>query len=924
MPQKQRLLLIDGYAVAYRAYHAMPPLTTPDGEPSNAVFGFANMLLKAIADLEPTHVVAAFDVGKTFRHEEYEAYKATRAETPDDLRVQFDRIKDLVRIFGVPIYEKQGFEADDVLGTLTKQAEEEGIDSIILTGDSDTFQLISDRVHVFYPQGRNAVPIVMDIKAVEDRYGLSPAQLIDLKALVGDSSDNIPGVSGIGPKTATPLLQKYGDIEGIYAHLDEITQKRAHTALENGRETADFSRHLITIVRDIDDIKLDMKTAFWGDYDRTAVVDFMRKMGFSSLVERVPGRKEEGETQLALFGQDAVAAASSSVDVAPASVPADCVYAVIDTKEALVALVERLRAAGFFAFDTETDGTDAMRAHLVGISVSDKEHEGFYIPIGHRTGESARQLSLDQVCTMLGPVFADAAVLKTAHNAKYDMTILQRHGMPVAGIEFDTMIAAWLADPSERLGLKALALSRLGVEMTPITDLIGKGKGQVTIDVLPIDRVAMYASADADMTLRLMELLRKELEDKGQIPLLRDMEMPLLPVLMSMEMHGMVVDIKYLADMSTELEKRLGEITSSIYEYTGHPFNLNSPKQLGEVLFDELGLPVVRRTRTGYSTDAAVLDELIGKHPIVELILEFRQLDKLKSTYVDALPGLVNPQTGRVHTWLSQTGTTTGRLSSRDPNLQNIPVRSDLGRLVRGAFVAPEGCMLLGCDYSQVELRILAHISQDPELLGAFHRDEDVHASTAAAVLGIPLNEVTKEQRSLAKAINFGLMYGMQEYGLSARTNLSVEEARQFIAAYFARFGKVRDYLDGTIVFAREHGYVETLMGRRRYFPELREDSHANGRIKRESERAAINMPIQGSAADIIKIAMIRLQKRLQDAGVKAAMVLQVHDELILEVPDEELDTVRDMVVETMMGAYKLDIPLKVEVAIARNWMEMK
>ncbi|MGI5917981.1 MAG: DNA polymerase I, partial [Anaerolineae bacterium] len=553
------------------------------------------------------------------------------------------------------------------------------------------------------------------------------------------------------------------------------------------------------------------------------------------------------------------------------------------------------------------------------------EGRAWYIPVGHVLSQDGdRLLSLDVVRRHLGPVLADEGIIKVFHNAKFDMMILARQGLPVRGPCYDTLLAAWLLSPSGRgIGLKEQVWQRLGIEMTSIDDLIKEGNKRLTMDRVSVARVASYACADADMTLRLLDVLSRELRERNQWDLFAGMEMLLVPVLMDIEMRGMVIDADYLAAMSREMGERLDELRETIYAHAGHPFNINSTKQLGAVLFDELGLPVARRTRTGYSTDVSVLEGLRDKHPIVEAILEYRQLEKIKGTYVDALPALIHPRTGRVHTSFNQTGTSTGRLSSSDPNLQNIPVRTDLGRRVRGAFIAPPGYLLLGCDYSQVELRLLAHFSQDPNLLAAFERDEDVHASTAAAVHGVPLAEVTREQRSLAKSINFGLMYGMSGYGLAARTNLSVPEAEEFISTYFERFSRVKEYLDSTIQMAREQGYVETVLGRRRYFPELI-SGQANRNLVRAAERAAVNMPIQGSAADIIKLAMIELHRRLQERNGQAAMVLQVHDELVLEVPEDELDAVRDLVVETMENAYRLNVRLKVDVSVGKNWMEMK
>ncbi len=921
MSDKKRLLLLDGHALAYRAYHAIPPLTTPDGEPSNATFGFANILLKAIADLHPDYVIATFDSGRTFRHESYGAYKATRAQTPDDLRPQFQRITELVETLGIPIVVKEGYEADDLLGTLSAQASAQGLDTVIATGDSDTFQLIADDVRVLYPQRNVGETKLYDCDAVRERYGLEPEQLIDYKALVGDTSDNIPGVSGIGDKTASRLLQEYSSLDGVYEHLGEVSQARFRHALEQGRDSAQMSRDLVRIVRDVPGVQLEVGASAWGHYDRAQVRDLFRQLGFTSLVARIPAtvasQAPGDRRQLSLFGSAEPAASAAQADVE---------YRVVDTADSLHAVVARLHAAGRFAFDTETNSTDAMRARLVGIGLSDAAGSAWYVPVGHDERLNVGpQLPLDDVRAVLAPLMADAAVGKVCHNGKFDMTVLARHGMPVQGLSFDTMLAAWLLEPSGRgIGLKAQALQRLGVEMQSIEDLIGRGRGQVTLDVLPIRRVADYCCTDADMTLRLVGLLEPELKATGQEALYRQVEMPLVPVLMDMEMHGMVVDVDYLNEMSREFAKRLGDLAAQVYAYAGRPFNLNSPKQLSEVLFDQLGLPAARRTRTGNSTDAAVLETLKDKHPIVPLILEHRQLDKLKGTYIDALPSLVNPSTGRVHTSFSQTSASTGRLASSDPNLQNIPVRTELGKQVRRAFVAPEGCVLLGCDYSQVELRLLAHLSQDPELLGAFARGEDVHSSTAAAILGVPLESVSSEQRALAKTINFGLMYGMGDFGLSSRTDLSVEEARDFIAAYFRRFSRVKEYLDATLAFARREGYVETVLGRRRYFPELKAEGPANRALIRGSERAAINMPIQGSAADVIKLAMIALYRLLAERGLTSRMVLQVHDELVLEVPEAEIEQASALVAETMESAYPLSVPLKVDVAIGKNWMEMK
>lgn len=922
MGDKKRLLLIDGHALAYRAYHAIQPLTSPSGEPTNAVFGFANILYKAIEDLAPDYVVATFDVGKTFRHEEYPEYKATRAETPDDLRAQFDYIQELVTSLGIPILIKEGYEADDVIGSLAQEASQAGLETVIVTGDTDIFQLIAPDVRVLAPTGAFREAQLWDEAAVRERYELEPKQLADLRGLKGDSSDNIPGVKGVGVKTATKLLIEYGTLEAVYEHLDEVSSARFRNALEEGREEAFLSRHLATIVRDLD-LELDLNAAQWGQMDRDRVMELMRTLGFRSLMERIPGAAREAPAQLSMFNAVVEADAAASGDGGEPAAD-EGAYCVVDTEAKLRELAEVLSQAEILAVDTETTSTDAMRARLVGISLSDAPGRGYYLPVGHdpRTHRGP-QLSLAQARALLGPILADGDLPKVMHNAKYDLLVLERHGLATEGLRDDTMLAAWILEPEGRgVGLKTQAFQRLGVMMQSIDELLGSGRSQLTMDVLPVNKVAPYACADADMTLRLTDLLERELREHHQWELFTDVEMPLVPVLTAMERRGMAVDRDYLDKMSRTLETKLQELEASIYELAGHPFNPNSTQQLGQVLFEELGLPVQRRTKTGYSTDASVMEALADAHPIVSQILAHRTLSKLKGTYVDALPTLINPETGRIHTSFNQTGASTGRLSSSDPNLQNIPVRTEEGRLVRGAFAAPEGYRLLSCDYSQVELRLLAHMSEDSELIGAFQRDEDVHATTAAAVLGIPLAEVTKEQRALAKAINFGLMYGMSEYGLAARTDLSQEEARAFIETYFTRFRGVKRYLERIKAQAYEQGYVETILGRRRYFPELQ--SRSANALRQRAERAAINMPIQGSAADVIKLAMIRLYDELCRRDGDAAMVLQVHDELVLEVPTGELDEVRDLVVTTMSEAYALRVPLKVDAAVGKNWMELK
>jgi DNA polymerase-1 len=911
----KKLMLIDGHALAYRAFFALPVdgFSTSKGELTNAVYGFTMMLLHALQAEKPDYIAVAFDApAATFRHQEFEEYKAHRPPMREEMRSQMDRIRQVVRTMSIPAFELPGYEADDLIGSLARQASEAGAETVIVTGDTDTLQLVSPRVKVMTPGGysqRFSEARLYDEKAVRDKYGVDPTLLADYKGLVGDKTDNIPGVSGVGDKTARELIQRYGGVERIYEHLEEIEPGRAKKALAGQEEQALLSKHLATIVTDVP-IGLDLEKCRTSDYDRDAVTELFRELEFRSLVQRLPSSERGQPRQMTLFGGEPLAAAAATV---------------VTTEGQLSSLVTELSRAARIAIDVETTSTDAMKADLVGISLATEPGRSYYVPVGHLLAQGpAGQLPVGLVAERLGPVLVNPKVAKSAHNGKYDLTVLKRHGIEVRDLDFDTMIAAYLLEPSRRgFGLKDLAWSKLGLEMKPITDLIGKGRGQITMAQVPIADAAAYAGADADATARLVDVLEKELREREQWNLFRDVEMPLVHVLMDIEMVGVALDTDELLDISTDMHKRIVELEEQIQGLAGRPFNLSSTQQLGRILFDELKLPVKAKTKTGFSTRASVLEELRGQHSIIDLILEHRQLTKIKSTYVDALPLLVNRETGRVHTSYNQTGTVTGRLSSSDPNLQNIPVRTELGRHVRCAFVSQEGWVLLAADYSQVELRILAHISQDPGLLAAFDRGEDIHASTAATVFEVPLSAVTPEMRRIAKTINFGIIYGMGEYGLSQRTSLSVEQSRKFIENYFARYEKVRDYVEGTKAEARERGYVSTLLGRRRYFPELQTSSRAHTGVQRAAEREAINMPIQGTAADIIKIAMVRLHDALQKDNFAARMILQVHDELVLEVPREELSPVADLVRSVMESAWGLDASLRVDRKVGKNWEQM-
>jgi DNA polymerase-1 len=945
-----KLVLIDGHSLAFRAFHALPlTLTAPGGELTNAVFGFTSMLLNVLRDQQPEYVAVAFDVGKTFRHEMYPAYKGHRERMPDELMTQIERIKQVVEALNIPIFTRDGFEADDVLATLARQAEAQGVASLIVTGDRDILQVVDEAISVLTSGRQFSDTIIYTPEGIEEKYGLSPDQLVDLKALVGDKSDNIPGVHGIGDKGATTLLQKYGSLEAIYGNISEVTPDRTRKALEEGKPDALLSQELGRIITDVP-IQLDLTACHTRDYDRNKVVTLFQDLAFRSLVDRLPAplhgetaaettragepREAEAEAQLELFPAEPAGEQPSAVSHQPSAISyqpsaiSQLPSAMVADRAALARVAAQLSSATIIAFDTESTSTDPQMADLVGVAVAwgMDAGEAAYIPVGHKDFAG---LPWQEVRAALEPAFGDARISKVAHNASYDVGLLRRYGLSVAGDLVDTMVAAWLIDPGSRgLGLKDLAWTRLRIEMTPILELIGSGKNQITMDAVPAAQAAAYASADACVTLRLADVLLPELAERGLTHLFREIEMPLVPVLVAMEAAGIKVDVACLQQMSVELSTRLRTLEREIQQIAGRPFNVNSTQQLADVLFGQLRLPAegLKKTKAGaFSTAADVLEGLRGKHEIVDLILEQRQLSKLLSTYVDALPAMVNPRTGRLHTSFNQAGAETGRLSSSAPNLQNIPIRTEVGREIRRAFVAEDGWRLLSADYSQVELRILAHISGDEYLLAAFARGEDIHASAASKVYGIPISQVSKEQRAVAKMMNFATSYGVSAFGLAQRTGLPQAEAAQFMERYFATYPGVKRYLDATRAYAREHGYVETLLGRRRYFPVLKTTAPGSQAyaIRQAAERAAINHPIQGTAADIIKIAMVRLFRALQEGNHEARITLQVHDELVLEVPVDELIPVSRLVRETMENAYELHAPLKVDMEAGPNWYEL-
>ena len=899
---KPLLLLFDANALIHRAFHAVPPLTvSKTGEMVNAVQGFAATLLRVVNEVRPTHWAIAFDrPTPTFRHQKFEDYKAQRPETPQELVGQIKRVHQLVDAFRVPLFEIDGYEADDILGTLSCQARQEGIDTIIVTGDNDILQIVSPKTRVLAPRRTFSDTVIYDEAAVEDKYGITPQQLVDLKALSGDPSDNIPGIPGIGDKTAAKLLRQFGSLEGIYAHIDDITPDRLRALLDDRKAQVLRNKELVTIVTDVP-VTLDLDACRVSAYDRSQVVELFHELGFAKLLSRLPQALEGTPT------------------VARSQVTSTRNYHIVSTDQDLDKIVARLAETKEFTVDLETSGKEAMATDLVGISLSSTPAEASYIPVGHRALSQTIQLPMPQVIAKLRPLLEDAKAAKIAQNGKFDMTVLAEYGINLQNLAFDTMLAAYLLG-EKALGLKALAFNRLNIEMTPITELIGTGAKQTSMAMVDIEQAADYACADADITLRLKHVLETELHEEGLWRLFSEVEMPLVPVLVAMERNGVALDTGLLRDMSHSLGKEMLRLEAEIYNSIGYRFNINSSQQLSRVLYEELDLPRSRKTKSGYSTDASALEELRGTHPAIELVLQYRQLAKLKSTYTDALPALINPRTGRVHTSFNQTGTTTGRLSSSEPNLQNIPIRGELGARVRQAIIAEPGWYLLSADYSQIDLRALAHISQDPELIATFLRDEDVHTSTASRVFNVPPSEVTSDMRRVAKTVNFGVIYGMSDYGLKQATDFSREEAAQFISSYFDKYPKVKDFIENTKRQAHDVGYVETVMHRRRYIPEIKS---TNRQVSEAAERMAINMPVQGTSADIIKIAMVDLHREMEKRGLKSKMILQVHDELVFEVPPDEVEGMKNLVAEIMPQAIKLSVPLKIDIKLGKNWGEM-
>jgi len=898
MTSLKRLFLIDGMAQIYRAHFAMikNPLITKDGRHTSAIFGFMNSLFKLLRQENPDYIAVVLDCKEpTFRHKLYTEYKATREKMPGELVDQLDMLYEVISHTNIPTLKKPGFEADDIIGTLVKKAEIAGLKTFIVTGDKDMMQLVSDNTFIYSPGNSFKPTTIYDKAKVKEKWGVGPEGIIDMLTLVGDTSDNIPGVDGIGPKTARKLLDKYKDIETILEHAGEAKNKRVRSGLQNGKKMVHLSRELVTIDCDVP-IEFHIEDLIKVDFNVEALSKDFRDLEMYSLV-----------TQMEMLSGNNLAVIEQS----------EKKYSTILTKKSLEELMLKLAESDIISFDLETTSVIALEADIVGLSFSVKANEGYYIPVEFPDKSSNYELSLDTIMSAIKPLLENKQNRFCGQNLKYDALVLSRHSIKIANIYFDTMLAEYILHPEKNsYKIDYLALDYLKYRMVSIDDLIGTGLHQKSMAEVLLDDIAFYAAEDADIAFQLASILEKKLDAENLSSPYEKIELPLIPVLVQMEINGVFLDIDFLLKLSEKFGAELKKLTAQIYSMAGREFNINSPKQLGEILFDELELKPIRKR----STAVEVLQILKNYHPLPEVVLTYRHLSKLKSTYVDAIPNYVNQHTGRVHTSLNQTITATGRLSSTSPNFQNIPIRTETGREVRKAFIAQEeDSVILSADYSQVELRIMAHYSKEPELIKAFEEDSDIHSRTAALVNGIAESAVTAAQRRSAKVVNFGIMYGAGPYRMSQELGISMGDAKVLIETYFKTYPRIKCYMNETIESARNDGFVETLFHRRRSINSLN-DSNRN--LVQSEERAAINMPIQGTAADIIKIAMINIHKRMQIEKYQSKMILQIHDELVFECPQSEVDAFAKIVVEEMEGAAQLAVPLKVDWKYGKSWFD--
>lgn len=884
MTNYPRLFLIDGSSYIYRAFYAIRHLSNSKGLPTNAIYGFTQMLLKVLKDHQPDYLAVVFDSkAPTFRSEVYKEYKANRPAMPDGLIPQIPYIKRIIEGYRIATLEMDGYEADDLIGTVAKGMAPE-VEVVIITGDKDILQLVSDRIQVYDTMKEKK----FGVDEVRQRFGVPPAQVVEVMGLAGDAVDNIPGVPGIGEKTAIELIKAFGSIDHLLDHLDQVPQKKLKEKLEHHGELARLSRRLATIQTDVP-ITFRKEDFVLSSPDPGSLRGLFKELEFNKLLRELPGEVSEGKL--------------------------DRDYRLVTDQDQFLSLLQDLKGSKCFAIDIETTSPYPMWAQLVGISLSHTPDQAFYIPLGHRCGE---QLPLDWALERLKPLLEDEGVKKVGQNIKYDWIVLKHYGIAMQGIFFDTMIASYLLNPTKHNhNLREIAREHLDREVTDYKKVTG-GKS-VTFDEVDLEKARDYSCEDAEVTFQLFHLLLPKLREGGFEELFKQVEMPLAIVLAKMEMNGVKIDIDLLGDFSKEIENQLLRKTDQIYGLANEVFNINSSQQLGKILFDKLKLPVIKKTKTGVSTDVEVLEKLSLHHDLPLEILGYRNLSKLKSTYIDALPKLLHPETGRVHTSYNQTVTATGRLSSSDPNLQNIPIRTDEGNRIRQAFIPEKGYVIVSADYSQIELRILAHLSQDEVLIEAFRRDEDIHSRTASEIFGVLLENVTPVMRREAKVINFGIIYGMSAYGLSQQLKIEPKVAQTYIDEYFKKYTGVQTYTRGIVDEARKKGFVTTLLNRRRYLPEINSPTVA---IRQSSERMAINTPLQGTAADIIKVAMIRVQNRLEEPHLSTKMIMQVHDELVFEVPEEEIQKTLPMIQKEMETVMELTIPLKVSISSGKNWAE--
>ncbi len=953
MTKEQKLVIIDTFSLLFRAWHAIPPLTIKDGTVVNAAYGFTSILMKLIKDLKPDYILAAFDLAApTFRHIEYKEYKGQREKQPDAFYNQIELVENILDAFKIPRLSQAGFEADDIIGSIVRKNEKDHpeIKNIIVTGDLDSLQLVTERTNVYTMKRGLNDTVTYDITAVKERYGLEPRQLIEMKAIMGDTSDNIPGVKGIGEKGAQNLIQEYKSLDGVYKHIDDgKIKERLRQLLLDQKEQALQSRMLVTIVTDVP-VTIDLQQAALHEFDRKQVYEIFKKLEFHSLIDKIP------QPSLAIQPPEAIAAKPEPIKDSLSKKPLSSgymknesedqpaveevkpqskigthkeTYTLIKGEVAMKQFVAKLKEQKAFALDTETTGLDPQTDKLLGASFSWKEAEGYFVSL--RTDKD-RELFVK----LFSPVLTDPKIEKVGHNIKFDYEILKTSGVEVKGITFDTMIAAFLLKPDRGLKLEELAFNYFGVRMQSLTELTSnfqlptsnsetskQTKKNLNVEAVPEEHLSWYASEDADFSWRLYLAIKKELVEANLQKLNSTIEAPLLPVLGDMELAGINVDVAFLKKMAKVFDKNIAAVTKKIHKLAGREFNISSPLQLKEILFDDLKIDIkgLKKTKTGISTAASELDKLEGRHPIIPFISEYRELTKLQSTYITALPRMVSKVDHRIHTSFNQTIAATGRLSSINPNLQNIPIRTEIGRAIRQAFIADKGYTLVSADYSQIELRLAAHISEDPVMIKSFQAGEDIHAATAAKINKIPLDKVTKDERRKAKEVNFGVIYGLGSLGLAQRTGITRDEAKEFILKYFDLYKGVKKYIDETKLEVRDSGYVETLFGRRRFLPEI---NSTMPQLVAQAERMAVNTPLQGSAADIIKLAMIQLAEELPKVSAKSRMLLQVHDELVFEVPDKDVAKVAKLAKQVMENVTKLKVPLVVDVKAGSNWSEME